>query len=94
VVRLEPNVSPGIHRVEDSFTNWYLIEDAGRPTIVDTGVPGSWESLHAVLPRIGRTTNDIEAVVLTHAHFDHLGFAERARDALRVPVYVHEADVP
>jgi glyoxylase-like metal-dependent hydrolase (beta-lactamase superfamily II) len=33
-------------------------------------------------------------VVLTHAHFDHLGFAERARAELNVPVYVHENDVP
>ena len=30
----------------------------------------------------------------THAHFDHVGFAERARRELRVPVYVHENDVP
>jgi glyoxylase-like metal-dependent hydrolase (beta-lactamase superfamily II) len=34
------------------------------------------------------------AVVLTHAHFDHVGFAERARRALGVPVYVHTNDVP
>jgi glyoxylase-like metal-dependent hydrolase (beta-lactamase superfamily II) len=32
--------------------------------------------------------------VLTHAHFDHVGFAERARVELGVPVYVHENDVP
>ena len=93
-MRLEPNVVAGVHRIEDSFTNWYLLEDAGRLTVVDTGVPSSWESLHAVLPRLGRAASDIEAVVLTHAHFDHLGFAERARSVLGVPVYVHEADVP
>ena len=93
-MRLEADVVPGIHRIEDSFTNWYLIEDGGRLTVVDTGVPRSWESLHAVLPRLGRAASDIEAVVLTHAHFDHLGFAERARAVLHVPVYVHEADVP
>ena len=93
-MRVELDVVPGIHRIEDCFTNWYLIEDGGRLTVVDTGVPSSWESLQAVLPRIGRTPDDIEAVVLTHAHFDHLGFAERARADLRVPVYVHEADVP
>jgi glyoxylase-like metal-dependent hydrolase (beta-lactamase superfamily II) len=34
------------------------------------------------------------AVVLTHGHFDHVGFAERARVELGVPVYVHENDVP
>jgi glyoxylase-like metal-dependent hydrolase (beta-lactamase superfamily II) len=33
-------------------------------------------------------------VVLTHAHFDHVGFAERARAELGVPVYVHENDAP
>jgi glyoxylase-like metal-dependent hydrolase (beta-lactamase superfamily II) len=31
--------------------------------------------------------------VLTHAHFDHVGFAERARTTFKVPVYVHEEDV-
>jgi glyoxylase-like metal-dependent hydrolase (beta-lactamase superfamily II) len=30
--------------------------------------------------------------VLTHGHDDHIGFAERARNELGVPVYVHEAD--
>ncbi len=50
-----------VHRIEDSFTNWYLLEDAGRLTVVDTGVPSSWESLHAVLPRLGRAASDIEA---------------------------------
>ena len=32
--------------------------------------------------------------MLTHAHFDHVGFAERARRELGVPVYVHESDAP
>ena len=32
--------------------------------------------------------------MLTHAHFDHLGFAERARTELGVPVFVHENDEP
>ena len=90
---LYANVVDRVHRVEDAYTNWYLLEQDGRLTIVDTGVPSSWDSLAGVLPQIGRTTGDVEAVVLTHGHFDHLGFAERARRELGVPVYVHEADV-
>lgn len=93
-MKLQANAVEGVHRVEDSFTNWYLIEQDHRLTIVDTGVPSSWVSLHEALGRLGRQTGDIEAVVLTHAHFDHLGFAERARATFRVPVYVHENDVP
>jgi glyoxylase-like metal-dependent hydrolase (beta-lactamase superfamily II) len=91
---LFPNVVEGVHRIEDAFTNFYVIEADGRVTVVDAGVPRSWESLHALLRAIGRTPGDIEAVVLTHAHFDHVGFAEKARSELGVPVHVHENDVP
>src|SRR3712207_4557260 len=91
---LQQNVAEGIHRVEDAFTNWYLVEEGERLTVVDTGLPTSWRSLEKALSRLGRRPADIEAVVLTHAHFDHLGFAERARSELGVPVFVHENDVP
>jgi glyoxylase-like metal-dependent hydrolase (beta-lactamase superfamily II) len=91
---LQRNVTDGVHRIEDAYTNWYLIEDAGRLTVVDAGVPTSWRSFRSALAELGRTPGDVEAVVLTHAHFDHLGFAERARAELGIPVYVHENDVP
>jgi glyoxylase-like metal-dependent hydrolase (beta-lactamase superfamily II) len=91
---LQRDAAPGIHRVEDAYTNWYIVEDGDRLTIVDAGVPTSWSSLQQALREIGRTTDDIAAVVLTHAHFDHVGFAERARSELGVPVYVHENDAP
>jgi glyoxylase-like metal-dependent hydrolase (beta-lactamase superfamily II) len=91
---LQTDVAPGVHRVEDAYTNWYLVEEAGRLTIVDAGVPSSWDSLQEALGALGRSPSDVAAVVLTHAHFDHLGFAERARRELGVPVWVHDDDVP
>jgi glyoxylase-like metal-dependent hydrolase (beta-lactamase superfamily II) len=91
---LHANVAPGVHRVEDAYTNWYLVEEDGRLTIVDAGVPSSWESLHDALRRLGRSPGDVEALVLTHAHFDHVGFAERARAELGVRVHVHANDAP
>src|SRR4051794_6229567 len=89
---LQRDVAPGIHRIEDAYTNWYLVEDGGRLTIVDAGLPRSWGSAQAALRELGRSPADVEAIVLTHAHFDHVGFAERARKEWNVPVWVHERD--
>src|SRR3954449_6261158 len=93
-MQLQREVARGIHRIEDSHTNWYLVEEDSRVCVVDAGVPSSWDSLHEALQRIGRSREDVAAVVLTHGHFDHVGFAEKARSELNVPVYVHENDVP
>ena len=41
---------------------------------------------------MGRSLDDVRAVVLTHGDTDHIGFAERLRRERGVPVYVHELD--
>src|SRR5512140_933412 len=86
-------IAPGIRRVGNGLVNVYLLEDAGGVTIVDTGLPGYFgKELPAELAAMGRTLDDVRAVVLTHAHTDHLGFAERIRRERRIPVSIHEAD--
>jgi glyoxylase-like metal-dependent hydrolase (beta-lactamase superfamily II) len=77
-------IAQGVHRIEDAHVNWYLVEDGDALTVVDTGLPRSWGSLQAALHRLGRTAGEIDAVVLTHGHFDHVGFADRARRELGV----------
>ena len=92
---LERDVAEGIHRVEDAYTNWYIVEggDGGRSvTIVDCGFPASWNRLPQHLAAIGRSRADVGAVVLTHAHPDHIGFAELIRTEWDVHVWLHERD--
>jgi glyoxylase-like metal-dependent hydrolase (beta-lactamase superfamily II) len=77
---LQRDAAPGIHRVEDAYVNWYVVEGDDRAlTIVDAGLPRSWSSLQSALRELGRSLDDVRALVLTHAHFDHVGFAERLR---------------
>jgi glyoxylase-like metal-dependent hydrolase (beta-lactamase superfamily II) len=89
---LQRDVVPGVHRLEEAFTNVYLIEDDGRLTVVDCGFPATWGTMQSALSEIGRTPSDVDAIVLTHAHFDHVGFAERARTQWHAAVWVHERD--
>jgi glyoxylase-like metal-dependent hydrolase (beta-lactamase superfamily II) len=35
----------------------------------------------------------VKAIALTHAHADHIGFAEQLRRKLGIPVYIHRGDV-
>src|SRR4051794_26234868 len=85
-------VAEGVHRLGDDLVNLYLIEDGGRLTLVDAGLPAHRSQLESYLPTIRRTLADIEAVILTHAHIDHVGIAEGVRRDAGVPVHVHEAD--
>jgi glyoxylase-like metal-dependent hydrolase (beta-lactamase superfamily II) len=85
-------LADGIHRLGDSpVVNSYLLVDGRDVTIVDAGMPGLWSDLLAELGSIGRSLDDVRALVLTHGHSDHIGFAERARGR-GVPVSVHELD--
>jgi glyoxylase-like metal-dependent hydrolase (beta-lactamase superfamily II) len=91
-VHLEKHVADGIHRVDHALVNFYLVEDGSAVTVVDAGHPSSWGPLQEALSAIGRTPQDVEAVVLTHGHFDHVGFARRAREELGVPVLAPEGE--
>jgi glyoxylase-like metal-dependent hydrolase (beta-lactamase superfamily II) len=86
-------IAPGIHRIGDrSFVNAYLLEEAGEVTIIDAGLPGYYRDIPRELAAMGRTVADVRALLLTHGHSDHIGFAERLRRERQVPVSVHEAD--
>ena len=76
----------------DSLVNAYLVEADGEVTIVDAGAPGLWKKVMPELAAMGLGLTDVRAVVLTHGHSDHVGFAERARRERGWPVWVHEVD--
>ena len=84
-------IVPGVYGLGDEWVNWYLVDDGGRVTVVDAGIPAYATSLEADVRAIGRTLSDIEALVLTHSDADHTGIAPRLQDA-GARVLIHSAD--
>lgn len=78
--------APRIHRIPGKISNMYLIEEE-RLLLVDTGSPNDFSALAAyVTEHLKRSLQNIDCIVPTHAHVDHLGNAERLRKMTKARV--------
>ena len=86
-------VAAGVHQIRmlgaDSFV---LGED--QITLIDAGMAGSRRTIERQLRQMGRTLADLERVVCTHGHPDHIGGVnELVRGRDDVEVLIHPADL-
>ncbi|MFE1265358.1 MBL fold metallo-hydrolase [Streptomyces albogriseolus] len=86
-------VADGVHLVHGSNTNWIVLSEGGAVTLVDCGYPGDRELLLRTLSELGHAPEAVTAVLVTHAHNDHIGSAEYLNRVHGTPVYLHEAEV-
>lgn len=69
-------------------TNCYIVSNKNKECLVfDPGEEGS-----ALSKEIKKLQLKPLAILLTHAHFDHIGAVELVRDQFNVPVYIHVAE--
>jgi glyoxylase-like metal-dependent hydrolase (beta-lactamase superfamily II) len=71
----------------------YLLEEAR--TLIDTGVPTSdaYAALEEQLGAVGLQVSDLEKIIVTHMHTDHIGLVERIRGRANVRVIAHSEAV-
>lgn len=88
------DVADGVHMLQHGNVNCWLLEDENGdgPTLVDAGLPGTWRHLKNGVEELGHQLDDIRALFLTHAHFDHVGMARRLVRELGLPVHAHPED--
>src|SRR5215213_1739112 len=70
-------VAPDVFAVEGQTVNWALIAEGDALTLVDAGWPGYLDEVLASIREIGHRLSHVEAVLVTHAHVDHIGSLPR-----------------
>lgn len=86
-------IAPGVHQVRMLGADAFLIAEE-RLTLIDAGMVGSRILLERYLRRIGRRLDELERIVCTHGHPDHIGgVTELVRDRDDVAVLIHPDDL-
>lgn len=86
-------IAPGVHQVRMLGADAFLLEE-DRLTLIDAGMVGSRLLLERYLRRIGRRLDEVERIICTHGHPDHIGgVSELVRDRDDVTVLIHPEDL-
>lgn len=85
-------VDDRVTMVTGTNVNWALVTDGDDVTLVDAGYPNDAKALLASIEAIGRRPEDVRAIVLTHAHLDHLGGIPTVRSRGAGPVFTGEEE--
>ncbi len=78
-----------------SFVNAYFVGHPGGPwALIDSGLPGNADAIFAAAgARFGGGSRPA-AIYLTHGHFDHSGSARQLAERWKIPIFVHEMELP
>jgi glyoxylase-like metal-dependent hydrolase (beta-lactamase superfamily II) len=75
-------------RTLDRFVYCFTVL-ADRVTLIDTGVAGAEKVITAHLAEQGRDIGDVDRIILTHAHPDHIGAAREIQKKSGCSVSIH-----
>ncbi|MDO5575550.1 MAG: MBL fold metallo-hydrolase, partial [Fibrobacter sp.] len=73
------------------FVNVILIF-GNRITLIDTGVKGSEKIIFDYLKKQNRDFTEIDTIILSHSHPDHIGSAAAVKELTNCKVFAHESE--
>lgn len=98
---MAPSPAPGtltevtrdVFLASGTASNWILLRDGDEVTLIDGGYPGDVAMVEDSLRRVGSSPEGVRAMLLTHAHIDHIGAAPWLVRQHGTPVLTDPAEV-
>ena len=87
-------VIEGVYVVPMGSVNAFLIEGDDGLTLIDAGFPGKETAVFGAIRRLGRRPDELEHLILTHGHPDHIGSAAAIVRETGARTYMHPLDIP
>ena len=73
-------------------SNAYLVSDREYTLLIDAGNKGKGPYLEEVLKKAGLDVTDIDMIIITHSHYDHVGALAEIRDSSGTIVLIHREE--
>ncbi len=81
-----------IKQINMGKSNAYLIKTEKGYILVDAGMPGKLNKIEKVLAENNDTFKNIQLIIITHVHYDHVGSLAALQKKTNAEVLVHEKE--
>lgn len=86
-------VAPNVFRAVGTDVNVVILRDGDALTLIDGGYPGDVGAVEGAIRSLGRRPEDVQGMLLTHAHIDHMGAIVAFHDRYGIPVFTDPTEV-
>ena len=85
-------IAPSVHAIQLRNVSAFLVAEE-RLTLIDAGLAGSGPVIEREIHDLGRSTDELDRIVCTHGHPDHIGGVKELVEAAGAEVLIHPADL-
>jgi glyoxylase-like metal-dependent hydrolase (beta-lactamase superfamily II) len=84
----------GVHVVPMGMANAFLIESVDGLILIDAGFPAKAPAVFATIRELGHALDQLNHLIFTHGHPDHIGSAAAIVREAGAKTYMHPLDIP
>jgi hydroxyacylglutathione hydrolase len=86
------NKGTAIYQILGGRSNVFLLSKNNKFLLIDTSTKNNWNNLEKKIDTFITVNETLEALILTHVHFDHAENASKIKNKYKAKIIVHEIE--